>query len=180
MRNSKACIGFPSLCAAYRCRDGAARTAECFLTRSASSAGRSRDSLPATRIVYAARSGMSCSTRSRITSGYLKGRCASITYSSEVCRQTRLCRVNCRIFVNVLYPNMFNGIPACVPIIRAICGMPCTPVGSESSRSKPRCVRDDSSDETARLSQTSGVRTASAGQCDHAVFPARGVAPAPI
>jgi hypothetical protein len=55
--------------AAYRCREGAARTAECFPTRSASSAGRSRDSLPATRIVYAARSGTSCSTRSRITSG---------------------------------------------------------------------------------------------------------------
>jgi hypothetical protein len=54
---------------AYRCREGAARTAECFLTRSASSAGRSRDSLPATRIVYAARSGTLCSTRSRITSG---------------------------------------------------------------------------------------------------------------
>lgn len=29
--------------AAYRCREGAARTAECFPTRSASSAGRSRD-----------------------------------------------------------------------------------------------------------------------------------------
>jgi hypothetical protein len=37
--------------------------------KSASSAGRSRDSLPATRIVYVARSGTSCSTRSRITSG---------------------------------------------------------------------------------------------------------------
>ena len=34
-----------------------------------SSAGRSRDSLPATRIGYASRSGTSCSTRSRITSG---------------------------------------------------------------------------------------------------------------
>ena len=53
----------------YRCREGAARTAECFPTRSASSAGRSRDSLPAMLIVCAARSGTSCSTRSRITSG---------------------------------------------------------------------------------------------------------------
>jgi hypothetical protein len=35
----------------------------------ASSAGRSRDSLPATTIVYATRSDTSCSTRSRITSG---------------------------------------------------------------------------------------------------------------
>ena len=41
--------------AVYRCREGAARTAECFPTRSASSAGRSRDSLPATPIVCAAR-----------------------------------------------------------------------------------------------------------------------------
>lgn len=45
--------------------------------------------------------------------------------------------------------------PAClaisgVPIIRALCVMPCTPVGSESSRSKSRCVRDDSSDASAR------------------------------
>src|SRR5436190_4376733 len=45
--------------------------------------------------------------------------------------------------------------PAClavsgVPIIRAICVMPCTPVCSESSRSKSRCVRDDSSDASAR------------------------------
>jgi hypothetical protein len=55
--------------AAYRCREGAARTAQCFPTRSASSAGRSRDSLPATRTVYAARSGTTYSTRSRITSG---------------------------------------------------------------------------------------------------------------
>ena len=47
----------------------AAPTAECFPTRSASSAGRSRDSLPATPIGYAARSGTSCSMRSRITSG---------------------------------------------------------------------------------------------------------------
>lgn len=58
-----------------------------------------------------------------------------------------------------------------VPILRAICGMPCTPVGSESSRSKSRCVRADSSDASARLSQTSGVRTASAGQCAHAASP---------
>src|SRR6185437_4362018 len=35
--------------AAYRCREEAAPTAECFPTRSASAAGRSRDSLPATR-----------------------------------------------------------------------------------------------------------------------------------
>jgi hypothetical protein len=62
-----------------------------------------------------------------------------------------------------------------VPILRAICGMPCTPVGSESSRSKSRCVRADSSDASARLSQTSGVRTASAGQCAHAALPAGGL-----
>ncbi len=43
--------------------------AECFPPRSASSAGRSRDSLPATPIVYAARSDTSCSTSLRITSG---------------------------------------------------------------------------------------------------------------
>src|SRR6476646_1203740 len=49
--------------------------------------------------------------------------------------------------------------------------MPCTPVGSESSRSKSRCVRDDSSDASARLSQTSGFWTASAGQCAHAASP---------
>src|SRR6185312_1287743 len=42
---------------------------------------------------------------------------------------------------------------------------------SESSRSKSRCVRDDSSDASARLSQTSSVRTASAGQCAHAASP---------
>src|SRR6185295_4058239 len=68
----------------------------------------------------------------------------------------------------------------CIPICLVASGradtsrllrMPCTPVGSESSRSKSRCVRDDSSDASARLSQTSGVRTASAGQCDHAVSP---------
>ena len=47
--------------------------------------------------------------------------------------------------------------------------------GSESSRSKSRCVRDDSSDASVRLSQTSGVRTASAGQCAHAVSPAGGL-----
>jgi len=43
-------VGRPAGTAAYHCREGTARRAECFPTRSASSAGRSRDSLPATRI----------------------------------------------------------------------------------------------------------------------------------
>jgi DNA primase len=62
-------VGRPAGTAAYHCREGAARTAACFPTRSASLQGRSRDSLPATRIAYAARSGTSCSMRLRITSG---------------------------------------------------------------------------------------------------------------
>jgi hypothetical protein len=44
-------------------------TAECFPTRSASSADPLRDSLPATPIVCAARSDRSCSASSRIISG---------------------------------------------------------------------------------------------------------------
>ena len=72
----------------------------------------------------------------------------------------------------------------CIPICLVASGradtsrhlrMPCTPVGSESSRSKSRCVRDDSSDASARLSQTRGVRTASAGQCRPRRLPAGGL-----
>jgi hypothetical protein len=84
-------------------------------------------------------------------------------------RRKRIWRVT-----SVVY-SLKRCTPAClavsgVPIIRAICVMPCTPVGSESSRSKSRCVRDDSSDASPRLSQTS-VRTASAGQYPHAPSP---------
>jgi hypothetical protein len=47
---------------------GLCRAPECCPPRSATSAGRSRDSLPATPIVYAVRSYTSCSTSLRITS----------------------------------------------------------------------------------------------------------------
>src|SRR6476620_11445073 len=72
----------------------------------------------------------------------------------------------------------------CIPICLVASGradtsrhlrMPCTPVGSESSPSKSRCVRDDSSDASARLSQTSGVRTDSAAQCRPRRLPAGGL-----